>query len=308
MSDFLSTTPSAEQPEPALDEFDALPDPFAEADVDWTQVLATPAPATTRPTQNDTQLGPAPPSSPEYFPNDPLDDSVLAQLDVLESTQFASTSFLAAPTVNFTVQQPTPPLTDAAQSTSATVHLSHLFHINVPPPLAASTRTKRPRTTSGAILAPSRKTNSSGSPDSGSRKKRRKSVDASQRILAAFEEDLTCPICFDIFVATHLFSPCGHSFCGDCGWKWLAAKKTCPVCRTPLAAVPMIQNICMDKTVDTHIQMLCLGDEEWRANGRKLVEFKGRQQSVSPMKLYLACIDIGLEIGRTSRLHGRELW
>ncbi|KAJ7666459.1 hypothetical protein B0H17DRAFT_265555 [Mycena rosella] len=80
-------------------------------------------------------------------------------------------------------------------------------------------------------------------------------------------------------VATHLFNPCGHSFCGDCGWQWIIKNKNagCPVCRTPFN-MPMVKNICMDKMVDMHIQMLCSNDEDWRMNGRKLAEFQGRQK------------------------------
>ncbi|KAJ7770788.1 hypothetical protein DFH07DRAFT_735143, partial [Mycena maculata] len=40
-------------------------------------------------------------------------------------------------------------------------------------------------------------------------------------ILAGFEEELACPICCDIFAATHLLNPCGHSFCGECVWQWI---------------------------------------------------------------------------------------
>ncbi|KAJ7666460.1 hypothetical protein B0H17DRAFT_1210649 [Mycena rosella] len=64
-----------------LDEFDVIPDPFADVDIDWTQLLATPA---------ATQSTPTRPPSPEYFSSD-LDDSVLAELDILDGTH-ASTS------------------------------------------------------------------------------------------------------------------------------------------------------------------------------------------------------------------------
>jgi hypothetical protein len=68
-----------------LDEFDIIPDPFAEnEDIDWIQLLATPATTQSTP--------PRPPSSPDYFPDDPLDQYVLAQLDMLDGTNTAFTS------------------------------------------------------------------------------------------------------------------------------------------------------------------------------------------------------------------------
>ncbi|KAJ6574765.1 hypothetical protein B0H19DRAFT_612413 [Mycena capillaripes] len=140
-------------------------------------------------------------------------------------------------------------------------------------------RTKRPRTASEeGILTPSRKSSSYSPPQSGSQRKRRKGVDT---ILAGFEEDLMCPICCDIFVATHLLNPCGHSFCGDCGWQWAVKnqKTACPVCRTRLTSTPMIPNVSMDKMVD---QMLLSrsyhGDTDWKIGGQKLVEFQRRQK------------------------------
>lgn len=69
-----------------LDEFDLLPDLFAEnEDIDWNQLLATPG--TTQSTSS------RPPPSPEYFEDDsPLDESVLAELDMLDGTHPISTS------------------------------------------------------------------------------------------------------------------------------------------------------------------------------------------------------------------------
>lgn len=66
-----------------LDEFDEypIPDLFADADLDWTQLLATPVP-----TQSISR-----PSSPDYFPNDLalLDGNFFAQLDMLETPSSA---------------------------------------------------------------------------------------------------------------------------------------------------------------------------------------------------------------------------
>ncbi|KAJ7785960.1 hypothetical protein B0H16DRAFT_1708185 [Mycena metata] len=246
-----------------LDEFDILPDPFAnDDDLDWNQILSAPGPLATQAS-----------SSPDYFPNDPLDESFLAELDVLENINVSS----SAPTV------PQSTLPPSGGSTS-TVHLSHLFAPPVPP-IASSPPRKRARlATEPGILTPSRKANSPSSPTSGSRRKRKKGVDVPRLILAGFEEELTCPICCDIFVATHLLNPCGHSFCGDCAWQWAIKnrKTACPVCRGPLARPAMISNIAMDKMVDVQIQMLTQGhngEAGWRIGGKMLSEFRQRQKN-----------------------------
>ncbi|KAJ6604304.1 hypothetical protein DFH09DRAFT_1122274 [Mycena vulgaris] len=250
-----------------LDEFDVIQDPFADADVDWTQLLATPA--TTQSTQTSRQ------SSPEYFPDDPLDEVFLAQLDLLDGT---STSGFVGSTPAFhnatTVPQSTIPLSSTGPHPStSTIQLAGLFPPNrspsPPPPQARAT--KRRRTISEDA------SRSHESPESSSPSKKRKGADVPQ---AGFEGELSCPICFDILVATHLFNPCGHSFCGDCGWQWITANKKagCPVCRSPLAGTPMIPNICVDKMVDMHIQILSCSDEDWGANGKRLTEFQGRQK------------------------------
>jgi hypothetical protein len=72
-----------------LDEFDEypIPDLFTDADLDWTQLLATPVP-----TQSTSRS-----SSPDYFSNDLalLDGNFFAQLDMLEtpSSAFFSAAF-----------------------------------------------------------------------------------------------------------------------------------------------------------------------------------------------------------------------
>ncbi|KAJ7275387.1 hypothetical protein B0H12DRAFT_1087045 [Mycena haematopus] len=139
--------------------------------------------------------------------------------------------------------------------------------------------TKRPRAVSedGSISTPPRRKRSTSiSPKPG--RKRKKSTDV---ILTGFEEELTCPICCDIFVATHLLNPCGHSFCGACCRQWVTKHRNtgCPVCRARLSATPMTPNISLDKTVDMHIRMLsAYSDAEWKAGGAKLVEFRERER------------------------------
>ncbi|KAJ7655158.1 hypothetical protein DFH06DRAFT_1201742 [Mycena polygramma] len=245
-----------------LDEFDAIPDPFAgNHDIDWAQVLSTPA--------NTQSIPPSQPSSPEYFPDDPVDESFLAQLDMLDGTNPAS---------SYTV----PPSTLAVFDGQ---HPPHIVPSPVPPTVLTPPRVRSKRSREDSqegVLTPSRKSNTGSSPTSDSRRKRRKGVDTSRLILAGFEEELTCPICCDIFVATHMLN-CGHSFCGDCAWQWVVKNKKmgCPICRTPLTSKPMVPNISMDKMVDMHIQMLSrgyTGDAGWQTAGPKLAEFLERQK------------------------------
>ncbi|KAK7064523.1 hypothetical protein R3P38DRAFT_2825070 [Favolaschia claudopus] len=256
-----------------LDEFDNIPDIFdGTEDVDWDQLLN--APPTTQAVA---------PSSPEYFPNEPLDASFLAELDLLDNNSAPGTqSTLAPSSTAASVGSLSAGATQEMQPHPVTTSSTQL------PPSAVSTapaspkRTKRRRTGSVEedILTPSRKSNISASSrsGSGSKRKRRKGIDV---ILTGFEEELTCPICCDLFVAAHILNPCGHSFCGDCCWQWVVKKKMtqCPFCRTDLAATQMTPNISLDKTVEMHVEMLSTyGDHVWQKGGEKLAEFRDRQK------------------------------
>ncbi|KAH7923989.1 hypothetical protein BV22DRAFT_543521 [Leucogyrophana mollusca] len=96
-----------------------------------------------------------------------------------------------------------------------------------------------------------------------------------------YENELTCPICCDIFVAAHLGNPCGHTCCGECGYEWLTQNKrspTCPVCRTKLKkSLPLIPNFSVDNLVSQHIRALAnSGKLEWKAGGVKLNDWNTR--------------------------------
>lgn len=43
---------------------------------------------------------------------------------------------------------------------------------------------------------------------------------------------MSCCICSeDLQLSTVVNTHCGHQFCGDCFWKWMKTKNTCPLCR-----------------------------------------------------------------------------
>uniref|UniRef100_A0A4W6BK12 RING-type domain-containing protein n=1 Tax=Lates calcarifer TaxID=8187 RepID=A0A4W6BK12_LATCA len=48
--------------------------------------------------------------------------------------------------------------------------------------------------------------------------------------MASRSEDLSCPVCHDIFKDPVLLS-CSHSFCKDCLQRWEKPTKECPVCK-----------------------------------------------------------------------------
>jgi hypothetical protein len=43
---------------------------------------------------------------------------------------------------------------------------------------------------------------------------------------------MDCSICFNN-VETPVLTPCGHSFCSKCFFRWIQEKRNCPNCRTP---------------------------------------------------------------------------
>ncbi|KAI0935977.1 hypothetical protein AcV5_004242 [Taiwanofungus camphoratus] len=104
-----------------------------------------------------------------------------------------------------------------------------------------------------------------------------------KKMLAEFEDELTCPICCDILASAHLGNPCGHTICGDCGWSWISKNKrspTCAICRTKLVtSTPMIPNIAMDNTVEKHINALAAsGSADWQPSGVRHTEWSKRKE------------------------------
>ncbi|KAF8887961.1 hypothetical protein CPB84DRAFT_1684359, partial [Gymnopilus junonius] len=102
-------------------------------------------------------------------------------------------------------------------------------------------------------------------------------------------------------VASHVGNPCGHSFCGECGWQWHIQKrnKGCPCCRRTLDEnLPMIPNIALDNTVEKHLKALALtGASEWEPHGQKFVDWDARKQWVPFGSILLVNLMITLSQG-----------
>ncbi|KAF4623688.1 hypothetical protein D9613_001652 [Agrocybe pediades] len=313
------------------DEFDAIPDDFADVEgVDWATLLAVPPTTNARPTSggfplasgsanlpcrpaeviNESAISHATGSissaissnsnggdtsiSSNYFADDDVMDSAfLAELDNVE--QRALTRGSQGPT---TVLLPNPAPSTSNIGTTSTP-LQDTFQVPYPHPQVRNERQSShyfpSASSSGSnqdsarqdqlqtpTVVPSKRPRSP-SPMSPKRKGKMKAENSIEQILLTYEDELTCPICCDLFVASHVGNPCGHTFCGECGWQWhvLNKNKGCPCCRKNLnSSVPMIPNIAMDNTVEKHVKALALGGAaEWASGGKKLDEWLARKQA-----------------------------
>ncbi|KAM6497958.1 hypothetical protein JOM56_005906 [Amanita muscaria] len=111
--------------------------------------------------------------------------------------------------------------------------------------------------------------------------KKRSKTTSSISAIDGFADELTCPICCDIFVAAYAANPCGHSFCGPCGDEWTRKNRnnSCPICRTQLARdFPLIPNISLDNVVEKYITLLAQGGSAaWSLEGEKFKEWYSRK-------------------------------
>ncbi|KAH9890962.1 hypothetical protein C8Q73DRAFT_702365 [Cubamyces lactineus] len=107
---------------------------------------------------------------------------------------------------------------------------------------------------------------------------------SARKVLEKIEEELTCPICYDLLVAAHSTNPCGHSCCGECHLNFLKTvpvrKPTCPVCRTPLDINrPLLPNFTVDGIVRSHVLALAeTGSVDWQPNGTRHQEHARRKE------------------------------
>ncbi|CAH7684106.1 hypothetical protein BY996DRAFT_6421309 [Phakopsora pachyrhizi] len=58
-----------------------------------------------------------------------------------------------------------------------------------------------------------------------------------ESVVIDLEDELSCPICCELFIAPVNFS-CGHSFCGCCAQQWLEKENVCPTCRQEPSSSP----------------------------------------------------------------------
>ncbi|KAF9452539.1 hypothetical protein P691DRAFT_794702 [Macrolepiota fuliginosa MF-IS2] len=248
------------------DEFDVLPDLFSGiSEADWSRILDQTV--ITREGSDGQHLWQpeqdVPPhaspvgssGSTDYGDDSSMNAEVLAELDRIEvdALQIHGES---SSTTHGAAHQATTSRHDGSLSNNDMGH--------VEPPVIESTRlpAKRPR---------------SETSDSEHKKGKMRDDSVVQRLIEAYEEELTCPI-----LATHVGNPCGHSYCGDCGWQWIKKNKRgqCPVCRAKLIkSEPLVPNITMDSLVEKHIGLLIsAGDEEWKPHGVKYKEWDVRKE------------------------------
>ncbi|KAL4258522.1 RING-type domain-containing protein [Pleurotus pulmonarius] len=269
-----------------FDDFGELPNLFD--NIDWNTIPELSDPIAAQPSIPDVQAESTveleglsqdvgSPDSSQYSCDEiQFDDELLGLLDVLEERAVqgnASTSLQQQPaaTTARPVTAAPPPMLPAPIST----------HLQANTPKPADKHTKR----SGSPLmygSPRKKGKHHETfEDSGTETQVRERMDA---YLASFQEELTCPICCDIFAASHVGNPCGHSFCGECGWQWVERcgnnAPSCPVCRTLLSLdVPMLPNITVDNNVQKHIEALQTnGYDDWKPGGVRHSDWHARKE------------------------------
>ncbi|TFK41335.1 hypothetical protein BDQ12DRAFT_679286 [Crucibulum laeve] len=297
------------------DEFGVIDDLADLQDVDWNAVLAGPSvgtEATREVEQREVDILPglspirqsSPDTSNHYSVDGDMDAAFLEELDQLEMriTQVPQAGPSRLTEISNTLRERSPMRASGTPQSNDIdlVRAPRFFgdgEVRPPQPMTAHRKLNRNPSDKTGDDARVEKTSRASSkrprsafpspeayPYSPNKKGKTKAnySDDLHRVLAKYEDEMTCPICCDIFVATHIGNPCGHSFCGDCGWQWTQKSRLngCPVCRAKLTkSMPMIPNIAMDNTVEKHIQALGLsGNEEWRTGGSKLKEWTSRKE------------------------------
>lgn len=66
------------------------------------------------------------------------------------------------------------------------------------------------------------------------------------------EDNLICPICFDLFYKCVSVIPCLHNFCSGCYSDWVKNSDTCPQCRDPIVQIG--KNHSMDNFVEIFLK------------------------------------------------------
>ncbi len=89
------------------------------------------------------------------------------------------------------------------------------------------------------------------------------------------EEELTCPICHDLFFQATTLVPCGHTFCGHCISKTFSRNQVqCPYCRIHVQQVD--KNVTLDSLITSYLRWH--PDRELTAEEKELYE---RQNTIT---------------------------
>ncbi|XP_054477889.1 tripartite motif containing 35-28 [Anoplopoma fimbria] len=92
-------------------------------------------------------------------------------------------------------------------------------------------------------------------------------------------QDLTCPVCKDIFQDPVLL-PCTHSLCRECLQKCLRVKKKCPECREPCEEGQGIANRALSSACESFLRQT-----NWRPNRKRASEDTCKLH-LKPLELY----------------------
>ncbi|KZP32248.1 hypothetical protein FIBSPDRAFT_882609 [Athelia psychrophila] len=309
------------------DEFDGYVDEYDGLDFDAIPDLNDLNPPAPVPEVQSSQPARPPSSTSSHYSFDNLDQSLLVELDEIESrliedatestidTGSSTGTLNRSANADLALPLPAAPayhghLTDASTngtappwrsssnqparaSTSSTsvptdqqLSLSRIFggppdhpSTNDPPQFKEASRPKSPSRSKQPCHAedfPSKVPSKRGqtessiteSPKNSKKGKGKSTSDSSKEflhILEGLEDEMTCPICCDIFVAAHLGNPCGHSVCGECGEAWISKLVRIDVLSE---AIP-----------DMCDALAASGRAEWQSGGNSIKEWQTRKES-----------------------------
>ncbi|KAH9065950.1 hypothetical protein EDB87DRAFT_1594004 [Lactarius vividus] len=286
------------------DEFDQLPDPFA--GIDWNKV---PGLSAVTPSQPSTEPQHSIPSHSQtnvsdQYSYDEVDAAFLAEVDQVER-RLLPPPVVGSGSASFRASNGGRKPETTTHSDTASKLSSRYFRTDRPTEGDPSSsqgangrvRDTSPRAESGedgnlpvleAEVKPLKIVHRRSSPpprEPSPKKYKGKQKESSREILEEvlnnLEDEMVCPICCDIFAHAHLGNPCGHTFCGECGWRWIQKNGTpsCAICRANLSVdVPMIPNFAVDNAVEKHVHALRIGGMEgWEIDGSKFAEWQGRK-------------------------------
>lgn len=99
--------------------------------------------------------------------------------------------------------------------------------------------------------------------------KSEKVEESKKGVIDSMQEELTCVICQELFVAAHTLS-CAHSFCECCIKEWMKSnkRKDCPICRKTITAEP-VRSLVLDNAIDKMVEKM---DDSTKEERRKLKE------------------------------------